>query len=264
MRLDDCCRLKYESSFITNSTGSTTIYHVRTQTDRSAALVINDKEGPDSQIVFTDDLDDKDLNLKKGDYFIWKDKHYFVYEDYDVVREVNYIKQKAYECNVDFEVDGETYYGYYVSSLRSYVDTSLQKNLNICEDEKPIMVVPYFEGLEVGMKLILAGKPYKVLDFDLITNDGIAYLSLERNFMDKSDDIIERVDETDVAAKVLKPGEVVSLPIQYGYFKCDAVEEVVSRTAKEVQFKVPFGVQTLTVVTKDVNKFDVETIYKVV
>ena len=102
MRLDDCCRLKYESSFITNSTGSTTIYHVRTQTDRSAALVINDKEGPDSQIVFTDDLDDKDLNLKKGDYFIWKDKHYFVYEDYDVVREVNYIKQKAYECNVDF------------------------------------------------------------------------------------------------------------------------------------------------------------------
>lgn len=263
-RVDDCCRLKYESSFIVNGTGSTTIHHIRTDTNRSAALVINDKEGPDSQIVFTDNLEDADLNLRKGDYFLWNKKHYFVYEDYDIVREVAYIKQKAYECNVDFEVSGTTLYGYYVSSLRQYVDTSLQQKLNISDNEKPIMVIPQFDELAVGLKIVVKGKPYKIIDFDLITNDGIAYISLDRDFNDKSEDVVEPVFETDVAAQVLKAGEIVTLPLNYGYFKCDVAAEVISRTAKEVQFKVPYGATTLTITTKDLNKIDVETIYKVV
>lgn len=260
---NECCRIKYESAFIIDGSAATTIFHVRTNNKRQAALTIDEKEGPNTTLVFTDDLQ-SEQNLRKGDYFIWRDKYYFVYENCDIVREVGYIKQRAYQCNVDFVINNETYFGYYVSSLRSYVDTELEQKLNISDKEKPILILPFVDGIEVGLKLVISGKPYKIIDFDLITNDGICYASLERDFIDKSDNIAAQEDETDIESLVLKAGDIVTLSIEYGYFKTDVKVDVIKRTISEVQFVVPFGINQLIVYTKDKNKMDIKTEYKVV
>ena len=92
--VEDSCRQKWESRFIKEGSSATTIFDVRLNKEREAALVINEKEGPDQFIVFTyKDNNDKSQELGKGDFFFWKDKLFFTFEDIDIVHDVNYKKQ---------------------------------------------------------------------------------------------------------------------------------------------------------------------------
>lgn len=92
--VEDSCRQKWESRFIKEGVSATTIFQVRLNKEREAALVINEKEGPDQFIVFTyKDSEDKTQELGKGDFFFWKDKLFFTFEDIDIVHDVNYKKQ---------------------------------------------------------------------------------------------------------------------------------------------------------------------------
>lgn len=70
MRNEECCRLKYEASFITEGTSATTILHVRLDVKKQAGLVINSSEGPDSATVYTYKDDVKSNELLKADYFV--------------------------------------------------------------------------------------------------------------------------------------------------------------------------------------------------
>lgn len=58
-------------------------------------MIITDKEGPDTSLVYTYTERAKNNELLKGDYYTWKNNTYLVYEDIDLVREVNYKKQKS-------------------------------------------------------------------------------------------------------------------------------------------------------------------------
>lgn len=117
--------------------------------------------------------------------------------------------------------------------------------------------------MEIGLKLIISGKPYKIIDFDIITNDKIAYLSLDRDFISKQEDV-EPVDEQYSTGDVFKAGVEHEMQIQWGYFKTDVSVEIVKKTATLVKFVVPFGIEQITITTKDTNKADVVQTYKVV
>lgn len=257
------CRMKYESSFILEGTSSVNIHVLRLNVDKQAALIITDKEGPDTALVYTYKELNPNYELLKTDYFIWKNNFYFIYEDVDLVRDLNYKKQKAYQCNVHFNVGDEHYHGYYVSSLAKYVDTTLQKDLNITDNDKPILILPQFDWLEVGLKIIIKGKPYKIIDFDIITNDCIAYVSLDRDFNSKQEDIIP-TDNEFLTGDVLTAGVELELPIQYGYFKTNPSVEIISKTANSVKFIIPYGINSLDIWTKNSEKQDIINSYKVI
>ena len=138
------CRNKFESSFILEGTSAVVIHSLRLNVNKQAALIITDKEGPDTSLVFTYKEQVKDNELLKGDYYSWKNNIYLVYEDIDLVREVDYKKQRCYQCNASFTYNDEEYYGYYVSSLAKYVDTTLQDDLIITDNDKPILVLKFF------------------------------------------------------------------------------------------------------------------------
>ena len=70
MRNEECCRLKYEASFITEGTSATTILQVRLDVKKQAGLVINSSEGPDSATVYTYKDEVKSNELLKADYFV--------------------------------------------------------------------------------------------------------------------------------------------------------------------------------------------------
>lgn len=254
------CRTKFESSFILEGTSAVVIHSLRLNVNKQAALIITDKEGPDTNLVFTYREKLKDNELLKGDYYSWKDNIYLVYEDVDIVREVAYKKQKSYQCNVSFEYDNAVWHGYYVSSLAKYVDTTLQSNLNITDNDKPILILPQTEWMAVGAKLTISGKPYKIIDFDAITNSGIVYCSLDRDFASNYEDVIEEEDNT----AVLTSGIETTLVTNFGYFHSDVDVEILSKTYTLVKFIIPYGINEITITTKDELKNDIVTKYKVV
>ena len=63
------CAARYESLFITEGSASTIIHAERTNVDKQAALTINEKEGPDTVIIFTQKEDNTHHELLKTDYF---------------------------------------------------------------------------------------------------------------------------------------------------------------------------------------------------
>ena len=182
--------------------------------------------------------------MQKGDYFTWNGQTWFVYEDVTLVREAAYIKQRAYQCNVYFTLDEEVVFGYYVASLAKYVDTTLQNKINIADNDKPVLILPQQADIKIGTKILIGRKPYKVNDIDAITNEGIMYISLDRDFVDKSADIvIEEINpETAIAENILVSGTQVTLSTYNGVFKTSRQIEVVEHTADYVTFEVPFGI----------------------
>ena len=262
--ISDNCIANYESSFITEGTSSVIIHNMRLNVNKQAAIIITDKEGPDTSLVYTFKERAKEQELLKGDYYTWQDKTYLVYEDISLVLSTNYKKQKSYQCNatVHYTCDcgAGSCFGYYVSSLARWVDTNLQGNLNITDNDKPILILPKFNWISIGAKVIIANKPYKIIEFDAITNDGIAYCSLDRDFIDKYEDVALIEPET----ATLIAGIKQSLDIKFGYFTANCKVDIISKTLDKVEFIIPYGIEQIEIITKDENKIDVVSTYKVV
>lgn len=258
------CIEKYESSFIIEGTSAVNIYSLRLSAYKQAAIIITDKEGPDTSLVYTFKEQTKEQELLKGDYYIWNDNTYLVYEDVQIVLDAKYKKQKSYQCNVSFNYNCDcgygTYFGYFVSSLAKYVDTSLQGNLNITYNDKPILILPMREWVKIGTHLVIDNKPYKIIEFDATTNKGIAYCSLDRDFINKQEDVVKIEPEENV----LIAGIEQNLSIQKGYFKTSCKVDIVSKTNDNVKFIIPYGIESITVNTKDIDGNNIDTVYKVV
>ena len=260
IEISDNCVANYESSFIVEGTSAVKIFSLRLNVFKQAAIIITDKEGPDTSLVYTYRERAKQQELLKGDYYTWKNNTYLVYEDIEQVREVNYKKQKSYQCNVSFTLNDNIYFGYYVSSLSRFVDDKLENKLNITDTEKPILILPSYDWISVGTKLMICGKPYKIVNFDAITNCGICYCSLDRDFADKFAD--EAISEPESATLIA--GLEQELDIKFGYFETDKTVEIIQKSMNKVKFIIPYGIDELTITTKDENKIDIVNIYKVV
>lgn len=236
------CIAGYESSFIIEGTSAVVIHNERLDASQRAAIIITDKEGPDTSLVYTYKERALELELLKGDYYTWKNNRYLVYEDVQIVLDVNYKKQKSYQCNVTVEYDGDTYGGYFVSSLARYVDTTLQSNLNITDNDKPVLVLPAKEWVKVGAKIIVKNRPYKIIDIDDCTNSGIAYCSLSRDFMDKPVTQIEPTDQrpeliAGIEQQIQDSDELI----------IDPEVEIVSRDGTNATIIIPYGVKEVTI-----------------
>ena len=254
------CMRKFETRFITDGAAPTVIHIMRLDEDRDATMVFTDTEGPDTAIVFTPKQTNAISNLLKTDYYAWEDKMFFVYEDVIIPREVNYIKQRAYQCNARVYVteDNIECGGYFISSLRSYVDTEFQQRLNVTDKEQPVLIVPRQKWIKIGAKVMIGDKPWKVIDYDAITNPGIAYISLERDFISKSADITEYKNYNDLTA-----GMEYAFDTEDGFFNSSSPLIIKNRTGDKIVCEIPYG---LTEVEISIQKDGVimSTLYKVV
>ena len=262
--INNDCVANYESSFIMEGTSAVTIRNLRLNANQNAAIIITDKEGPDTSLVYSFKQRAKEKELLKGDYYTWNNYTFFVCEDVLVVRETNYKKQKSLQCNVNliYECDGKscTYPAYFVSSLSKYIDTTFEGKLNITDSEKPILILPQLDWVQLGAKVTVNGRPYKIIEFDGITNQGIAYCSLDRDFVDKQEDVV--ISEPD--ATTLIAGIEQTIKTNYAYFAADCKVEIVSKNLNEVCFIIPYGVEEINITTKLESGSTTVTKYKVV
>ena len=81
MHNSENCSMNYESNFILEGISSVIIHVMRLNADKQAALILTDKEGPDTSLVYTYKDRNIENELLKADYFTWKNNTYFVYED---------------------------------------------------------------------------------------------------------------------------------------------------------------------------------------
>lgn len=265
------CYDKRSAAFILTGKLSQDIYHQRTKEDIKGAIVFNYKEGPDDAIVFTFIEDD----LLKADYFTFDNVNYLVYSDVKLTDdEVDYRKQRAVECNVTFTHNAITYNGYFTSSIRTITENEFVGSQAVMPDETPLLILPT-NVLTIGDRFTIEGKPFKIQEFDSITNKGISYLYLERDYVAKdADEVIEVapeyvVEEETLTQDILVTPLTLRPMIEYtfttegGYFASTPRVDIISRKVDEVIFRVPFGIESVTITTKE-SATEVELNYEVV
>ena len=250
------------AAFIVDGKLSKTVYHKRRRRKISAGVVFQNKEGPDEVIVYTFNKD----KLQKGDYFIYDDVNYLVYEQDRLTDEnINHRKQRAVECNVSFKLGEESFLGYFVSTMRRYNKEEFQGRQLLNPEEKPLLILPTNNILTISSEFLIEKKPWRVVEYDYITNKGITYYYLERG-------IIRNVQEEESAEPMLMPlNSSVELPTlealtEYtfdttdGVFSSTPAVEIIKKTSSAITFIIPFGIEEVTIFTSELDN----VLYRVV
>ena len=235
------------AAFITEGKLSKTIYHKRRKVKISAGIVYNNKEGPDEVIVYTFQKD----RLHKGDYFILNDVNYLVYEEEKLTDEnINHRKQKAVECNVSFMFEGKSFQGYFRSSLRRHNDEDFTGRQLLSPEENPILILPTNENLHINSEFMIENKPWRIVEYDYITNKGISYYYLERGIV--RNETGEDEEDLPVIQSNLPALEALvehTFETTDGVFSSTPPVEIIKKTSTSVTFIVPFGISQVYIST---------------
>lgn len=254
------CYDERSAAFITEGALSTDITHVRLNTTIEAAVTFNDKEGPDESIVFTLKTTPSSNELLKGDYYIYNNTYYLVYEDVRITDSgITWKKQKSVECNVSFYVSNTLVRGYFMSMLRTEEDTILKANAAIISQENPLVIVPSHSRFTVGTRITINTKPFKIVEYDAITNLGITYLFLERDYITQSTTPTAIPDPVNT----LRPMVEYTFNTLDAYFAATPKVNVLERKSTSVKFTIPYNISSVAVSIKTVTGI-VTTTYAVV
>ena len=277
----ELCHDERSAAFITQGDVSNEILHARINEHIYVGLIYNDKEGPDDLYVYAKKEFDHNKNFRKGDYFALKDTFYLIYE---TVQQSNkslpYNKYRAVECNVSFIAGEHIYKGAFFSNLRRRLDTDFLRSSTVASAEDPYIIVPDSDELKIDIDFVIDNKPWKVKDYDKITNKGIAYLYIEQYFVPNNteEDEGEQEPEIEVLNNFENPfqqeefEEIKSLSpmVEYNFTTADAYfvsspkVEILQRNKTNVKIKIPYGISGVTLSTKLDSGQVIEKFYKVV
>lgn len=150
-----------------------------------------------------------------------------------------------------------------------------QKYVNLAA-EVPLVIIPTLDQDLIGERISISGKPWKIRDYDAITNLGITYLYLERGSYRLGDEDfdIEDFDIEDPDIEEENEGDEVDGQLEYlvehtlksknGYFVSNPSVDVISQDFTSVTFMIPFYGSNVKIITKNEAEEEVTTIYKVV
>lgn len=258
----ETCYNERSANFIIEGSLSLQVTHVRLNKTKSASIVFNHKEGPDDVIFYSLIAD----TFLKGDYFVYNNVYYLIYEDERLTDStVIYKKQRAVECNVSFNIGQTNFKAFFVSSLRKITDVVMEKSNAVVGDEYPLVIVPNNNLFVISTPITIGSKPWKILEYDNITNAGITYLYLERNYTTTTIAPTPIIPNSRAPIiNTLYPMTDYTFETFNAYFASTPKVEVLSRKSTEVIFQVPFGVTTVTIGVKNESDEIVETVYTVV
>ena len=222
------CLNNKTSYFVEHGESSTTVVNNRLNEEQIVNIVMNDQEGPDSAFIFS--LNTTDLVV--GDYLTWKETtNYLVYEKVHVIKEVDYNKFKAYECNVKVN---DNFYAYLVSSKTSAKDIKLS---NEFETSKLLftLICPISQGLEIDQSIKLNNQVWDMVEADTLSNPNIGYYYIERGTNTMKSSGAAPKDKTGV----VYAGTNLKITTTNGYYESDVPLEIVERTHDYIIIKVP-------------------------
>jgi hypothetical protein len=245
------CVKKKTSYFIEHHLSSTEIYVERTKETLPAVLVVNDSEGIDSFLTFV--YENEDIQL--GDYFTWKENnHFFVLEKVHIIKEVDYKKFRALECNA---ITSEGHWIAFKGNMKSYRNTSLKGQVELTSLQ-PIVIAPISANLQINKTFTVNNQQWKVIDADLSSINGIGYYYVQRDLnprdLEAEEDALIDSGELD-SNNTIYVGEKLTFNSERGYVISAMPIQILSRTATtvEVAAKQP-GPLTITVRQNGIDK----------
>jgi hypothetical protein len=268
---------KNNADFLTQSLSSTLIDHLRTEEQFKGVLTKEQEEGVDKIILFTPIFDQDEENVQIGDYIQNHNTIYLVYMEYNLPDKLKlvYKKFRLIETNINIKVDHIAQRAAYIGSLSKYVGLRAETAGNIkfnLENYQPLVITANNDELVIGTRFSIGKESFEINGLDRISNRGILYLSVKPVPSNITlDDFEQGIAITPSAPTppvvpdgALEQGSIENLAIYNGYVVFSPKVEIVEKTLSSVSFIVPFGIDNLTITTKDLEGDLVQTNYKVV
>jgi len=251
----------YNSQFIFNAYNSALI----TNNEVEVAAAVVSKQEKDQGYIYTHAPD----YLPIGSVWETKGLHWLIVEEIINIKDTDYHKYFALLCNVDLGIT----WGYFKSRLgiRNEQDTALEST------QEPQITLPS-NYLQYQDKIVLDGRAWIVQEYDSISNPGVTVYSLQTSTISKEETQDLRnyiVDVVRAKPEVLEEDEHfgptpeqeepyyddriavahnkdIKVSTENGYLKYVGNIKVLSRTAEQIIFTLPFGVeQAIVTVKKD-------------
>lgn len=226
------------------------------------AAVVNQQE-KDKAYVYTRLQD----SLKVGDVWHAKTLPILISEEIVVIKDVNWHKYVGLICNIEVE---DTW-GYFKGPEKSYIGITLEQDTVWNSNQKSILVLPeHVLGFED--KIVMKDRAWLIQEYDTISTPGLVYYSLTPTTVSKQvvtenigkDVYIERKDEdlkiqvNENPAPTLQDDFIrvaanidITVPTESGYFKTSNTNiKIKKRSANEIIFSIPFGINEVTINTK--------------
>lgn len=249
----------YNAAFIFNAYNSCLI---KSEDVELPAAVVS-KQEKDQGYIFTHAPD----NLPIGSIWEVNSLHWLIVEEIINIKDTDYHKYFALLCNVDLGIT----WGYFKSRLgiRNEQDTALEST------QEPQITLPG-SLLDFSDKIVLNGRAWIVQEYDSISNPGITVYSLQTSTVSKDEtqdrssyivNVKEAVPEVIDEEIIITPTEKgighhipITLSTEEGYLKYEGNIKVIKRSATEIIFELPFGVDQVKVYVKE-NGQEVEYVY---
>lgn len=232
------CLRKKTAYFLENHESSVTIEVTRTQEEIPAVLIFNDKEGADEVLLYVSINDDFIVR----DYFTWNSYTFFAYEQVEVVKEVNYVKYKALQCNVYVN---DSFWAYFKSALRSARDVTLSGRTEL-STLIPLLIAPRNTQLTIGGRIEFNEQEWDIEDGDIFSLSGIGYYYLSRSLSSRDEEDWE--PEENIPNNQHYLGEELVLSTESGYFTTDCKFKLKNRTLTSITI-VPLEVGEIKIIT---------------
>lgn len=251
----------YNASFIFNAYNTVTI----TDGQKEVIASVVSKQEKDQGYIYTH----SDAPLSVGSVWGVNNLHWLIIEEIICIKDTDYHKYFALLCNVDLGIA----WGYFKSNLgiRNEQDTALEST------QEPQITLPG-SLLDFKDKIVLYKRPWIVQEYDSISNPGITVYSLQATTISKTEmqerdsyivnvtraepEIAEetKVNETD---RTVGHNIPVTIATEDGYLKYKGNIKVIKRSAQEIIFSIPFGVEQVEISVKQQGNIETYNYYGV-
>ena len=242
----DCLRKK-TAYFIENHESSVIINVTRNGDDIPAVLVFSDREGADDILLYVSVEDDFQLQY----YFTWQNITFFAHEKVEVVKEVDYVKYKALQCNVFVN---DSFWAYFRSTLRAARDNTLSGTTEV-STLIPLLICPKNPQLSIGGQIHFNDQVWDIEDGDIFTLSGIGYYYLSRGMNSRDEE--EWEPEEPIIPNQYYRGEPIKIDTSMGYCKpVDINEDLFKIKERAVDYVIilPIKEGTLNVEIMQLNE----------
>lgn len=232
-RVGESCNKKKTSYFIQNHESSTDITVLRTEETLPAVLVMNHAEGADNSLVYVQ----SEADLRLGDYFTWReDHHFFALEQVSIVKDVDYKKFTALECNV---LVNNNFWAFFAGNKRAFKTTSLMAGYYEELTLQPVLIAPVNSELVENGYITINNQNWRIISADLDSISGIGYYYINHDLNTRDLDAeLEELEDTDTAptASTIYVGQEITVETEQGYIAANNII-ITKRTATTATFK---------------------------
>ncbi len=255
-------------SFINDSPSKTSVVLQKNDFEITALVISSYKEGPNELLLFTyqNHLDEslpqnQQRNVFIGDYVVYKNKTYLIFDEYDHPNFAEYNKHKMLECNVFYGYNNKKFGAFYMGSKRKLETLNeglLAQAVSLAQvGDQPLLIAAFQSDIRPRQRVMINGEAWMVDNVDRNTIAGVMFLSIHLDSVSTADNTTESIANSPAAPtieeEILVAGDQYTIATNFGYVRLNTDVTVLSQSSTEVVIIVPYDINTLQITTKDTN-----------